>query len=103
VKQVDVALINSLLALGGNPNAPVGKKGMTAMDRAATAGNSHLEILLESGSGRAVDADTAVSETTTLPMHQRPAVQGAILRVVDSLDRLAASGRMAEDPDSVLP
>jgi ankyrin repeat protein len=61
VKAGDYATTAKLLDEGGNPNAPVGKKGITAMHRVAAAGNRKLELLLEARGGKKVSpAEAAV-------------------------------------------
>ena len=50
VKAENVELVKKLLLEGANPNAPVGKKGMTAMERAVAHSNRDIEqLLLQSG------------------------------------------------------
>jgi ankyrin repeat protein len=46
VKKGDAAEVERLLLEGGNPNAPVGKKGMTCMTRAVLKKNLAIEKLL---------------------------------------------------------
>ena len=46
-----MAKVTELLAAGANPNAPVGKKKMTAMHRVAASNSSELEDLLVAGGG----------------------------------------------------
>ena len=49
--QGDQSTVKSLLALGGDPNAPVGKKGMTAMQRAAAQDDTFVEEALYRNGG----------------------------------------------------
>ena len=50
VKSSNLSLVEQLLAEGADPDAPVGKKGMTSMHRAATLATHDIEdVLLRNG------------------------------------------------------
>eukprot|EP00041_Stephanoeca_diplocostata_P034937 m.1213235 g.1213235 ORF g.1213235 m.1213235 type:complete len:375 (-) comp24602_c0_seq8:4356-5480(-) len=59
VKAGDYANVAKNLKLGANPNAPAGKKGITAMHRVAALGNRKLELLLEDHGGTPVNKSEA--------------------------------------------
>lgn len=56
VKANDFTSVKAMLTQGANPNAKVGKKGMTAMHRVAKVGNRKLELILEDYGGVKIKA-----------------------------------------------
>lgn len=68
VKAGDFKITEKLLAEGGDPNAPVGKKGITAMHRVASTGNRKLALLLESQGGKRVSAADATTVINAIPV-----------------------------------
>ena len=51
VKKGDAATVSKLLESGANPDAPVGKRGMTSMQRAAALPTRDIEKLLQTKGG----------------------------------------------------
>ena len=51
VKKGDSLSVTKLLAEGANPDAPVGKKGLTSMARATALPTRDIEKLLQAGGG----------------------------------------------------
>lgn len=72
VKAGDYAMTVKLLDDGANPNAPVGKKGITAMHRVAAASNRKLELLLESRGGKRVSPAEAKDVGASSLPYSRP-------------------------------
>lgn len=83
VKAENLDKTSALLAAGGNPNAPVGKKGMTALERAAATENFELKRQLGASGHNLVASDPLAilaldsDSQTTL---------GQILSALDRLD-----------------
>lgn len=75
VKKNNTKMVSELLSQGGNPRANVGKKGMTALDRAAQSSNKELAQLLGT---QATLTENNVGDTQGLETQGQTSVTSAI-------------------------